>query len=177
MHDPRVWSAIAAALVTAVVVLWARVWWQNTRGSFFARARMRRARDGEKQAETLLRERGYEVVARQPRGAIVVAVDGADREIGIRGDLIATREGRRFVAEVKTGALATRIETPATRRQLLEYRVAFEVDGVLLVDPEGGRVSEVVFRGLGEARSTAGWRWLAAAGLIAAAAAGWIALG
>ena len=33
------------------------------------------------------------------------------------------------VAEVKTGRLAPRIDTPATRRQLLEYRLAFDVDG------------------------------------------------
>jgi hypothetical protein len=49
------------------------------------------------------------------------------------------------VAEVKTGTLAPRIETATTRRQLLEYRVAFAVDGVLLVDADAGTVRRVEF--------------------------------
>jgi hypothetical protein len=37
------------------------------------------------------------------------------------------------------------LSSAATRRQLLEYRLAFDVDGVLLVDVETGEVSEVEF--------------------------------
>jgi hypothetical protein len=171
MHDPRVWSAIAAALTTALVLLWARVWWRNTRGRFLARTRSRRARDGEKASESLLEDLGYEIVARQARGSIAVAVDGVELEIGLRADLIATRNGLRYVAEAKTGTFAPRIETPATRRQLLEYRIAFDVDGVLLVDPEAGRVREVVFPRLLEPARSSAWRWVIPATLVAAAAA------
>jgi hypothetical protein len=65
-----------------------------------------------------------------------------------------TRGGRRFVAEVKTGAQAPSLATAATRRQLLEYRQVFAVDGVLLVDVEAGRVAEVLFAGAaGEGRA------------------------
>ena len=71
--------------------------------------------------------------------------DGAAQTVDVRADLIVTRGGRRFVAEVKTGELAPRLATVATRRQLLEYAHAFDVDGVLLVDPEAGRVAEVTF--------------------------------
>ena len=65
--------------------------------------------------------------------------------IVVRADLLVSRGARRFVAEVKTGARAPRIETAATRRQLLEYAVAYDVDGVLLVDMEEHTISEVEF--------------------------------
>jgi hypothetical protein len=47
------------------------------------------------------------------------------------------------VAEVKTGKVAPRLDHAPTRRQLLEYSVAFEADGVLLVDADEGRVTVV----------------------------------
>jgi hypothetical protein len=56
------------------------------------------------------------------------------------------------VAEVKTGRWAPRLETAATRRQLLEYRFAFDVDGVLLVDADADRVSSIEFGGATAAR-------------------------
>ena len=55
---------------------------------------------------------------------------------------LATRGSRRFVAEVKTGALAPSLDHAPTRRQILEYCAAFDVDGALLVDAEQGRVRE-----------------------------------
>ena len=63
----------------------------------------------------------------------------------MRADFVVVRRGRRYVAEVKTGQAAPDIAAPATRRQLLEYRCAFGVDGVLLVDAEAGRVHAVDF--------------------------------
>ncbi|HVY49066.1 MAG TPA: hypothetical protein VHB21_24420, partial [Minicystis sp.] len=89
--------------------------------------------------------RGYRVLGRQVRRRYGVRVDGAEHAVDLRADYVVEHEGARFVAEVKTGRLAPRLDTPATRRQLLEYRVAFEVDGVLLVDAEAGRVHAVEF--------------------------------
>ena len=51
----------------------------------------------------------------------------------------------RLVAEVKTGEAAPSLATAATRRQLLEYHVAFAVDGVLLVCPERGAIHRIEF--------------------------------
>jgi hypothetical protein len=101
--------------------------------------------DGELRAEPLLRALGYAVVARQAPVSYEVAVDGEPFEIALRADFLLERDGRRYVAEVKTGRLAPRLETSATRRQLLEYRVAFDVDGVLLVDVDAGRVHSLEF--------------------------------
>lgn len=101
--------------------------------------------DGEARAEPLLRELGYAIVARQAPTTYELSVDGEPCVVALRADFLVERGGRRFVAEVKTGRAAPRVETPATRRQLLEYRVAFDVDGVLLVDVDAGRVHALGF--------------------------------
>ncbi len=93
----------------------------------------------------LLRELGYTIVGRQVAVSYGVQIDGEPVSVGLRADYLVAHGPRRYVAEVKTGRLAPRIDTPATRRQLLEYRVAFDVDGVLLVDAESRRVRSVVF--------------------------------
>ena len=72
-------------------------------------------------------------------------MDGAATRVDLRADYLVAKGGRTFVAEVKTGRVAPRIESPATRRQLLEYRFAFDVDGVLLVDVDAESVREIAF--------------------------------
>lgn len=60
-------------------------------------------------------------------------------------DYVVERDGELLVAEVKTGAIATQLSTAATRRQMLEYQVAFGVPGIVLVDMERGTCAEVRF--------------------------------
>ena len=109
------------------------------------RVRTARAQQGERDAEALLEGAGWLVVGRQVQGRYELWAGGRARAIGVRADYVVEAAGRRFVAEVKTGAKAVDVGHPATRRQLLEYRVAFEVEGVLLVDADAGRVDEVRF--------------------------------
>jgi hypothetical protein len=96
-------------------------------------------------AERLLEARGFRIEARQARLAWHPEVDGERCEVEVRADLIVSRGGRRFVAEVKTGAVAPDVRHAPTRRQLLEYQHAYRADGVLLVAPEAGEVHEVGF--------------------------------
>ena len=96
-------------------------------------------------AEALLRRLGFTILGRQVGGGYGLGVDGERLEVDVRADYVVEANGRRYVAEVKTGVFAPRIETAATRRQLLEYRIAFDVDGVLLVDAEQERVQLVEF--------------------------------
>ena len=81
----------------------------------------------------------------QVEGSYSLVVDGEPLNVPLRADYMVSRRGRRYIAEVKSGKSAPRLSTAATRRQLLEYLVAFEVDGVLLVDGEERQVHEVVF--------------------------------
>lgn len=82
-----------------------------------------------------------------------MVVDGRHRPVELRADYLVRRGSERFVAEVKTGRVAPCLATAATRRQLLEYRLAYAADGVLLVDMAQRRIHEVVFPSLDDA----GW--------------------
>ncbi len=169
MEGASHWAALA--LIVAVVALVALVevgrwvllrWWRRAR----AIGRARRAKAGERNAEALLERAGWRVVDRQPTRTLRLEVDGEPREVHLRADLLVRRRWELMIAEVKTGTRAPAISTRATRRQLLEYRVAWsEVDGVLLVDPEAGRIREVVFPI--EARSSTSRSLLVGAVLVA----------
>lgn len=109
------------------------------------RARQRRAIRGEQDAERLLERRGFTVLETQVAGSWTVWLDDQPVEIELQADVLVERDGEVFVAEVKTGQKAPSIRTARTRRQLLEYHHAFDVDGVVLVDMEAGTVSRVSF--------------------------------
>ncbi len=105
----------------------------------------RLGRHGAAQALKLLRRQGYRILDEEVTGRGVVQVDGAARPFLVRCDALVEKQGRHYVAELKGGAEAARIENRATRRQLLEYAWVFDVDGVLLVDADRRRVHHVVF--------------------------------
>lgn len=151
MTIDRELTAYVLAGLFAASTLWLllRGWLRGALAKGRARRRNRRARRGEQRAEGLVEKYGYTVEDRQVPATWTIEVDGQEREIELRADLVVSRRGRHYVAEVKTGRLAPRISTAATRRQLLEYRLAYDathdVDGVLLVDVEAGRVIPVEF--------------------------------
>jgi Holliday junction resolvase-like predicted endonuclease len=136
---------LAGALVALVLARLVR----GARGSWRARARAARAGAGEDAAEAMLRAAGFAIVARQLRTTWAPLVDGEPFETELRADYLVDDDGTLLVAEVKTGDEAPRLSTAATRRQLLEYHVAFALahgaDGVLLVCPELGTIHRVEF--------------------------------
>lgn len=144
-HEWAIALGLAAALASGAFLY--------ARGAHLARrvrlARRRsRASEGEREAEALLEARGYALEARQPEATLRYELDGEAVLVRVRADLLVRRRGRRFLAEVKTGALAPRLSTRATRRQLLEYAHAFDehdLHGILLVDADRARVHRVSF--------------------------------
>jgi hypothetical protein len=133
------------ALVGAVVALWLVRIVRRCLASWRARRRARRAGHGEERGARLLAAAGYRVVERQARVDWAPLVDGEPFSVELRADYLVEAEGELLVAEVKTGSAASSLATAATRRQLLEYHVAFGADGVLLVCPELGTIQRVVF--------------------------------
>ncbi len=115
------------------------------RGSRRSKRTTRHALAAETRAEALLEDLGYEVVERQAGRAWSFLVDGEAVEASVRADLLVQRDGALYVAEVKTGSRAPDPCFPATRRQLLEYLMVFQPDGLLLVDMEQETVMEVEF--------------------------------
>lgn len=148
--EPAEIVALLAIVVAGVLlVLWQRA---ETRGARRSRSRQVRARRGEDRAESLLASYGMVVVARQPSVTWTIEVDGSPVPVRSRADWIVearrctfAEPGTRFVAEVKTGTRAPDPAHPATRRQLLEYQLVFDVDGVLLVDMEAETLHAVEF--------------------------------
>lgn len=142
------WLLVIALLVLLLLrALWG--WWRaSTRVARANRVRQRTARQAENEAEKLLASLGFTILERQAVVRWRLEVDGEDREVSSRADLLVEKDGRLFVADVKTGDDAPRPHLPATRRQLLEYLLAFEADGALVVDMRRRKVRSVSFRGL-----------------------------
>ena len=140
---------VLAAVVGGLVVAWAsRAWrrWQWER-------KRRRGQQGELEAPDVLAAAGYRVLEDQVELRCTLLVDGEPRSFTIRVDYLVSRGGRRYAAEVKTGAAAPDPAASATRRQLLEYAVHYPVEGVILVDMEARRVHAVAFPALREAEA------------------------
>lgn len=140
------WRLLAAIFVVALMLLLALVGrWRAWRRSVRARRRGARAVQGEHAAETLLREAGYEILDRQVALAWNIDCDGELVEFLLRADLLVERDGQEYIAEVKTGELAPSLSNASTRRQMLEYSIAFESPTILLVDVERDQILQVRF--------------------------------
>jgi hypothetical protein len=169
--DPRGFSPawlVAAALGVALAALVAALGIKSRLRRRRVAIRAKRAVEGEAHAAEWLSADGYAILGAQVATEYSVDVDGDLVQVHVRADYLVERGGRRYVAEVKTGSQAPKLGTPATRRQLLEYRVAFDVDGVLLVDAEAGRVHAVTFPGLEEGTRPRPLAWGVAVLAIAA---------
>lgn len=138
--------AVAALCALALAVLVAARAIARWRSRALVRRRWTRAADGEIEAEHLLSECGFAILDRQAGLVWEIECDGEPHPVELRADLLVERDGRRYVAEVKTGVAAPLLTNAATRRQLLEYCVAYQVDSVLLVDVEEQAVREITFR-------------------------------
>jgi hypothetical protein len=145
--DPGVSADGLGWLLFVALLLALGVGWllRRTYRSLRARWRGRRAVRAERLAEKLLVRHGYRVVERQATTRYRLRCDDRALPVELRADLLLERAGERFVADVKSGPQATMLRTAATRRQLLEYWLAYDVDGVLLVDMEARRIVRVAF--------------------------------
>lgn len=133
------------------------------RRSFVARRRTALAVEGELRGGQLLKAHGFGIVSVQPRHSYRMHVDNEPRQIQVRADYLVSKAGRYWVADVKTGKEAPSIVNRNTRRQLLEYRLAYDVCGVLLVDMTNGRIRQIEFDFDMEASTHLVWRWVAMA--------------
>jgi hypothetical protein len=120
-----------------------------------SRSRTRRGLAAERAAERLLEQHGYRVLARKLAGGYSLSIDGDPHDVKLSADYLVERNGRELLVEVKTGD-ATHVDHADTRRQILEYQLAFQVPAILLVDADAGTIREVRFP-LGEQRERSAW--------------------
>jgi hypothetical protein len=143
-------------LLAIVSIVWLTLWLARFRDRRLRMQRAARARDAERDAADVLERAGFAVVGRQVRRRFSVFADGEELGIELIADYVVQKAGLSWVAEVKSGKLAPDLRYAPTRRQLLEYREAFDVDGVLLVDAETRRIHAVSFGRARTARPS--WR-------------------
>ncbi len=168
---PDLWPAVLSGACLAGLVALLTLWLRGKLLRFRRKRRARRAQRAERVGAEVLERSGYAVLDAQVRRRWPVVVDGESLTIELAADYVVRRGGRVWVAEVKSGSRSLSLRHPPTRRQLLEYGAAFDCDGVLLVDAEGGRICEVRFPELERASPWAPRR-LAPLGLACAVGAG-----
>ena len=142
---------IFLAIAAIATILWlgwnARVSWQNFK---FWLSRRRGAK-GEQVAVELLLANGYQILSTQVPFDGAINVDSEPIKFSTRVDFLVEKDGRKLLAEVKTGASASPSNI-LTRRQLLEYAHLSYSKKILLVDATTGKVREIEFTG-----SAASW--------------------
>lgn len=165
-------STIALLLLACVVLGgWLALRARRLHARWRGRAINARGRRGESDAERLLVSEDYRIVARQARTSYEILVDGQAQSVDLVLDFVVERDGEHFVAEVKTGSTAPRIDRAETRRQLLEYQVATAARRVLLVDADNETITVVGFPTAGGVtRGNLGWAWATMLAMLAAAA-------
>jgi len=141
-QSPLLWAGLLALLLLGIWLGGKIAAWRVRRR--IARSR-RLGRRGESRAVKLLERAGYRIESEQTSSQLEVEIDGEAKRWLVRADFIVSRDGKRYVAETKGGETSASIGTAATRRQLLEYTLAFDTDGVLLVDAARGAVHTVRF--------------------------------
>jgi hypothetical protein len=156
---------LLGALGVAAASVWVAFRAQRWLGRRSLQRRAARAQRAERRAAGLLEARGYEVLGRQVRKTWSLSADGEEVPFTLIADYLVQGRGRRWVAEVKTGERALDLRHGPTRRQLLEYREAFDVEGVLLVDAEGQTVRSVHFHKPARGGGVSGLAWFGA-GLV-----------
>ena len=138
------YALLVAGVVTTLCILWlgwrSRILWKN----FLFSLVRRRGRDGEEVALKLLQKNGYEIIQSQLPLSGHCMVDDQLLDFDVRVDYLVERDGRKYLAEVKTGDAANP-KNIATRRQLYEYASLSHSETVLLVDATSKRVMAISF--------------------------------
>lgn len=144
--EGRSLQIVAVVAVVLLMVLGGALeaWLRRLREKRKASAAVKKGLKGEKDAEKLLKKLGYKMLARQAPVTYWVLVDGKPQAVSLSADMVVEYKGEKMLAEVKTGK-AVKIEEPATRRQLLEYQLAFGVDTLLLIDMEAKELRKISF--------------------------------
>ncbi|HYO93337.1 MAG TPA: hypothetical protein VER33_02445 [Polyangiaceae bacterium] len=140
------WTEIAlVAGAVALLVVLTTLSVQRTIDSWQRRRRSRRAERGESRARRLLERAGFTIEAEQLVHSWPVTYGQQVLSVSLKADYVVRRGKQRFVAEVKSGSVGANVVYGPTRRQLLEYQLAFRTNGVLLVDAGSAEVHEVTF--------------------------------
>lgn len=140
-HLAAFWMLIFFSMMTGALlyrgfsVIWRR--WRIAR-------RFKRGLIAEKHAARYLRRHGYRILAAQLQEPITVYVNGEAQDSTVRADFLVRKGWKTYIVEVKSGQQGT-VRQAATRRQLLEYKLVYEPDGIILLDMEHHNLQKINF--------------------------------
>ncbi|MEA2022383.1 MAG: hypothetical protein U9N08_07910 [Candidatus Caldatribacteriota bacterium] len=100
----------------------------------------------EKEAEKLLQKKGYTIVDIQKSKPILITIGDKIHRYLIRIDYLVRKNGKVYVVEVKSGEKNPYITNRETRRQMLEYYLAYQPNGIILLNMRNKSISEVKFQ-------------------------------
>ncbi|MCR4442241.1 MAG: hypothetical protein QHH10_08495 [Peptococcaceae bacterium] len=150
---------ILGLLLGGIILIYFLKTWKSSS----SKKRLKRAKRGETGAVRFLEDRGYTIIEAQKKKTIITWINGKPRRSHLAVDYYVKKGGRTYVAEVKTGRKVSRPALAGTRRQLLEYYLAFRPHGILLVDMEKGILHEIAFEICDEMNEKKRWIIIAAA--------------
>ena len=110
------------------------------------RKRFSKSRQAEKEAEKILKRNGYAIIDAQKSKPLLVTIGDKIHRYLVRIDYLARKKGKIYVVEVKSGEKIPYITNRETRRQMLEYYLAYQPSGILLLNMKNKSISEVKFQ-------------------------------
>src|SRR5690606_14201434 len=119
------WARVLLLLAVLSVVAWLTLRAHHRLDTRRRRRRAHGAATAEKDAVALLQSHGYRVLQTQVEQLWQVRRGTDTIQVRLRADARVSRNGRQFIAEVKSGSLSANVRHGPTRRQLLEYAVAY----------------------------------------------------
>jgi len=108
--------------------------------------RFSKGRKAEKAAEKILTRNGYAIIDVQKSKPLLVTIGDKIHRYVVRIDYLVRKRGKVYVVEVKSGEKIPYITNRETRRQMLEYYLAFQPRGILLLNMKNKSISEVRFQ-------------------------------
>ncbi len=110
------------------------------------RKRFSKSRQAEKEAEKILKKNGYAIIDAQKSKPLLITIGDKIHRYLVRIDYLARKKGKVYVVEVKSGEKIPYITNRETRRQMLEYYLAYQPSGILLLNMKNKSISEVKFQ-------------------------------
>ncbi len=133
--------------------------------SWLLQERLKQVIVPEAAAIALAQRKGFSVMALQVRRKLKLRIDKEPRRIDIPAHLLLNRDGKRYVGMIGAKDETLDPANPGTQLKLFQFRSAYRVHGVVLLDVEGKKIVLVEFT---PPRQIPIWLWMSLGALVGA---------
>ncbi len=123
-----------------------RLWYKSFSRKKQQRKRFKRGLKLEQKAASFLVSKGFTIIDEQVEYQHTYLINGEEHSSKINIDYLVEKNAKVFVVEVKSGKSAISIKNRSTRRQILEYAVTIDCDGIYLLDMENKELQLIEFQ-------------------------------